>query len=509
MNYKSILTGLLIWACGSMLLADLPGGYNMYSANFSVRDENNSPKSGIHVKLEVWTYTTEYEIHTVNLYGTTNSQGGVYLQTLIPPELSESLYSMTARMIDTDYSIIQSSNTWTNSQNYLNPYFKIVYDRDKDLVNDNLEQQLAEKFSPVLHKHYYDLQEGLSNVDWILSGRSSLKAFNYLGQEAYNSTITSPDQIHATIGSADRDSNGKGEMTTYWILDINDAFRFSSAPTGERPLYYHVYQDENGYFYIQYWYFLAMNDVSAFTNNSTWHEGDFEHVTIKVDPDQYPVAVNFYRHEGGRTILASDAWWSSSNANSYNDVQVGYSSQRNHLHVWLAANSHGSYNRFESVYKLEAEAKVDFCTSLDDESFTDNVDYDGSSHDLYFQYDYLENLGEIQESPLKKASNGFYYNYAHGMYWLEHFETKGTISKIWLPSIVRFGTYWGEACGMYPIGSSVFQASPFSPFKGQTHEWNAFSIELLPGGFGNTDESHFMGFATKTITWVTDPVEGD
>ncbi|MCB9502837.1 MAG: hypothetical protein H6696_12950 [Deferribacteres bacterium] len=128
MNYKSILTGLLIWVCGSILLADLPGGYNMYSALFSVRDAFNNPLSGKSVKLVVRTYTIEDELHIVNLYGTTNSQGSVYLETLIPPELSESLYDMQAYVIvgDPDYSIGESSNTWTNSQNYLNPYFKIV-----------------------------------------------------------------------------------------------------------------------------------------------------------------------------------------------------------------------------------------------------------------------------------------------------------------------------------------------------------------------------------------------
>ena len=151
---------------------------------------------------------------------------------------------------------------------------------------------------------------------------------------------------------------------------------------------------------------------------------------------------------------------------------------------------------------------MDVCSDLDDESYVDNVDYDGISYDLYFPYDYLENLGEVQQSPLKLASNGWYYPYAHGVFWLEHYVPIGSLQNSWLTYFGRFGTYWGAACGMYPIGQNILHASPYSPIMGQTHEWMEFTFETSQDGCGNTDASYVLGFANIKVSWVDDSAEG-
>ncbi len=161
-----------------------------------------------------------------------------------------------------------------------------------------------------------------------------------------------------------------------------------------------------------------MNDVQDQTNNNTWHEGDFEHVSIKVDSLQNPVAVNFYRHEGGRTVSPSECWWSSTPDLTYSGLVQGYSPSRTHLHIWIAANSHASYNRYQEVYRFTATGPDQLCPNLVDEDYIDNVDCDPSNYDLYFAYDYLEKLGEI-----KISTN------AHGYTWFSHYNPRKTSSK--------------------------------------------------------------------------------
>ncbi len=109
------------------------------------------------------------------------------------------------------------------------------------------------------------------------------------------------------------DSWGYGQGSAYYRWDMDNAELYKDEVPGERPLYYHVYKD-GSYYYVQYWYFMAMNDIRDQTNEHTWHEGDFEHVAIEVENvggGFVPRRVNFYKHEGGRQFLASECWWGS------------------------------------------------------------------------------------------------------------------------------------------------------------------------------------------------------
>ncbi len=343
-------------------------------------------------------------------------------------------------------------------------------------------------------------------------GFLSLSAYNTLGQKIYDSGINSPQELHVYLGSADRDSHGIDDQYTFWLLDIDDTYRYLSAPSGQRPLYYHVYEDPR-YYYVQYWYFFNMNDISSQTANNSWHEGDFEHVSIKInkifEPTLEPVSVNFYRHEGGRTIPASDCWWSSSNSLSYSGIQQGYDPSHTHLHIWIAANAHASYNRYDKVYRITTQSPVDPCPSLDNEDYKDNVDYDPTGYDLYFEYDFLDKLGEFSESPLQQASNGGYYPYAHNYYWFEHYEPTKS-SKVWLTYAGRIGNYWGEGCLGIGYQNSP---SPAMPVYGtDSHEWLTFTQATGTHGFGNLQEDKtFFGieFVDVQITFVPDDPDGD
>ena len=99
----------------------------------------------------------------------------------------EGLDNMHARIIDPDYSILSSENTTTYSWQTIWPEFEVLYyldDLDDDLIDDDLELQIAEKFKPILHKHSYDLQAGLQNFDNLLAdGSFTLKVYNDNGQD--------------------------------------------------------------------------------------------------------------------------------------------------------------------------------------------------------------------------------------------------------------------------------------------------------------------------------------
>jgi hypothetical protein len=150
-----------------------------------------------------------------------------------------------------------------------------------------------------------------------------------------------------------------------------------------------------------------------------------------------------------------------------------------------------------------------------DEDYIDNVDYNPSGYDLYFPYDYLENLGEYKKSPLY---NGYYY--AHGYYWFSHYEPAKSISKPWLCFIGTFGgQYWYEQCEELQViphqiigATTLMTLSPLSPIfeanaEQPSHEWTNFTEVYSPIGFGNLIEHPL--FTTMTKFYTSDPPDGD
>ncbi len=461
------------------------------SANYVYRGElYTTPQASVQIKMTAIAVINDFDWIQEEVYGTTDANGYCYLSIYIPDTEFTYLDRIFVEVVDANYNTVASANTSSNSSYHINPAFAVIVDQDFDGIEDAIEVQLAEKFKPVLHKHSHDKQQGLSNVDWVLTGKSTLKAYNALGQEVYNAAISTPADIHVYMGSGDRDSFGTGDYWTEWQLDIDDSYRYNSAPIGQRPIYYHVYKEGNHYF-VQYWFFFNMNDIIDQTVNDTWHEGDFEHVSLKIDGNHDPVAINFFRHEGGRTISPNDCWWSSSNALTYSGISQGYSSNKTNLHIWIAANSHASYNRYDLVYSNSFTAAIgNFCMSLDPDSFIDNVDYDPAGYDLYFEYDYLEKLGEYKQQL-----------FAHDWNWAQHYEPVGP-SKLWLNFIGRFGEFWAGTCNFFDDQT----ASPLSPIF-PNHEWLSFTEDYSQYGFGNHLKSNF--FLNHAIFFTIDPSIGD
>jgi hypothetical protein len=460
----------------------------------TVTDPTGSPVQGVQVKMFAILGTgIDYDSGTV--YGTTNSSGQVTLyQRLCPDGNPITELYMTVSIGNEDFTVLSSSSTSTTLYTVLYPEFEVDHITDGDILDDFFELQLAEKFKPILHTHSWEKQEGLSSAEWILSWKSNLKAYNILGQKVYDSVLSSPADIH-DWSDGTWDSFGAGQSWRFWQLDIHNTYRYQESPVGQRPLYYHVYKEGN-YYYLQYWIFLGMNDIIDQTFNDSWHEGDFEHVSLKINSSLVPVAVNFYRHEGGRTISPSECWWSSSNNQTYSGVTQGYASSRTHLHIWIAANAHGAYNRYERVYNIIADGPLDICSGLDPENYVDNVDYEPSGHDLYFTYDFLKKMGEYE-----------YSAQAHGYTYIGGHYEPAEQSLAWLTFIGRFGEFWYQGCGVpFPLGTG--SDSPLSPaFGGYSHEWTSFTEDYNQAGFGNPSSDGI--FADVTISWINDSSSGD
>jgi hypothetical protein len=373
-------------------------------------------------------------------------------------------------------------------------------DNDQDALEDSFERTLAEKFSPVLHRHSFDNQPDLADIDQVLYD-SRLIIYSWVGDLIWNQPLSS-HSLHVT-DTRDFCTYADDSLYGRMYVDFADSWRTRGSAVGSRPLYYHVYPS-GGYIYIQYWYFLTFNDLRDYTNNDTWHEGDWEHVSLRVarvGSDYVPDLLNFYKHDGGHTKTAAQAWWSGSNARSYAGLRQGYDSSHTHLHVWLAADSHASYSRYDPVYHFVLSNLF----GIGNEELTDNADYDPAGFDLYFPYDRMQNMGEVAYVPYDHEHDGRTFDYHR-----THRPVDG-VELRWLRYVGRIGDNWIGGFGC-PWGTEKPQTpSPYTPATGEiSHEWIEFTVNTGTSGFGNTGgDGCFLFSDGGAINWVADPPAGD
>lgn len=476
----TILCGLFFFAANSSTRPE----YWEYTAVAFVYDHEDNPMSGIKVYLSVCAHDGEENLSGY-AYGYTNQYGYVVVTYYIDGEYDPELDFMRSYVYNPPYSTMDATGDYTTSSSSIYPEFWIAIDLDNDDVPDVVEEEIAEKFKPVLHKHSYDLSQGLANFEkHLIDGKFTLKVYNDIAQLLYNQVVSGSETALHKWETWHWDTYGAGSVSNeVYNLDLNNSVRYSSAPVDQRPLYYHVY-NEGSYYYVQYWYYFGMNDISD--QSGTWHESDWEHVSIRLIKNGSvftPNKINFYLHEGGMTKSASNCWWSSSNSLTYSGIQQGYDENHTHLHIWLAANSHASYNRNSLVYK----AVFTMFALGPIKTYVDRVDYDQSGYDLYFQYDYLEKLGEVTKEILVECPDSGYSLEFHSY-------PCGSGSKHWL-------AYRGK------LGDFLHSGSPFMPAKNPpnpSHEWWSFTNS---SNFGNTDQWEFV--YSMYIYWITDNGIGD
>jgi len=418
-------------------------------------------------------------------YGYTNSNGFVFLQCCIAGPSHLVLDYMRAYVSNPPYTALEAVGEETTSGSVIYPEFWVAIDLDCDYVADVQEEEIAEKFKPVLHKHSYDLSQGLANFEkHLVDGKFTLKVYDDWGKEQWSGVVSGSETALHKWSYWHWDTYGCGSVS-HGVTNLNLAnnVRYVSAPSGQRPIYYHVYKS-GSYYYVQYWYYFGMNDISAQTD--TWHESDWEHVSIRLTKNGSvftPDKVNYYIHEGGKTVPASLCWWSPTNATTYSNIQQGYDEDHTHLHIWLAANAHASYNRYSlvlrNIFRLFAFAPL--------KDYVDRVDYSPTGYDLYFPYDQLAKLGEItKENYVECPDSGYTLEY--------HCYPIGSTSKHWLAYIGKLGDF-------YHTGP------PFMPAKdpgNPSHEWTEFTDSP---DFGNNNT--WGGLYEMDIDWVPDNALGD
>jgi len=450
-----------------------------YYTNDPVQGQSIKFKVSYSVMLEPEAFPEQAE-HYVN--GVTNANGDCYLAMLIP--LEEEWYDVPfppevewlQASSSGPYIVVSSTGTFAYSATTLYPTFYVASnDQDKDGINENIESTIAEQYKPVLIKSttvaHPDAQANLGNFE------NSIPNSNLYVIDV--GTISTPPNAHAWGNGPPKWDTYSFPHPYYSYLNFNDGIRYSGAPIGQRPLYYHVYRDESNY-YVQYWYWFDMNDIINQTMLDAWHEGDWEHFSIKLNSNFEPVGINVYQHLGGHTKTTNNGKWSSSGLYP-SDTQIGYDSNHTHPIIYIAANSHASYFFDDEVYHIVGRTAIG---GVKIEDYIDEVDYsvnlngnEGVDYSL-FRYDYLEKLGEVE--------NGTNI-YCHGVLFTIHSYIYPN-SKEWLGYRGYCGDGWRS------------DAPPRTPFFGL--EYYDFSIDYTLDGFGNDDISKWWGLGVGIITWI-------
>ena len=464
MKHIVLTITLLAFILGITLCAYAGAPFECYAHVYDYYTGTNV--SGATVTFHVHVYIGG-ELEIYNEQGVTNGNGYCYIY-IAAPQQSYTLEYIQATVSST-YLLAESEGTYSSSSQILYPYFYLAtQDPDKDAVNDNVEVTIAEKFAPVLIKAddghfnygYYEFQEGLGNFKQSIDNYSEL-------------CILFPNDTLPEIRTGYTDAHyweddwcsyashfEASENEMFWLI-----FTFSNpyfgAQVGDRPLYYHVYKD-GSYFYVQYWYWFNMNDLSEESSCDEWHEGDWEHISIRLNYNSStkvftPDKINLYQHHGGHTKSYTEGKWVTSADNpNFSDTHTGYTDSYSHPLIFIAANAHASYFYNDLVYYIDVYLQY----------HEDRVDYDLTSGVSIFTYDDLEKLGETQVC----------HNYTiHGHTYDIHAIFPLGESKPWLGFVGR--------CGTSNLSWAIGNTAPHVPSYGI--EYYGFSVGH--NGFGNTD----------------------
>ncbi len=200
----------------------------------------------------------------------------------------------------------------------LQPWLASADDRNGNGLDDALEEALLARFAPLVLLEPRE-RAMPANVDWYLA-RAQLE----------------PDlrpEVHVTqaslLGNWDAALRTLGREVAR--LRPNHAARPGSPDPRDWIVYGHVYPAQDGGVLVQYWFFYPFNDFLAVFN----HEGDWEHVTVRLDRALRPVGAWYARHRRS----APGKWF------AWNDL----AREGDHPVALSARGSHASYAEHDEV----------------------------------------------------------------------------------------------------------------------------------------------------------------
>ena len=258
------------------------------------------------------------------------------------------------------------------------PSFAWGVDNDGDGLDDGTEWDLANQYAPVLYMPNLitlaDANAGVagdwtwpSTVSWYLPqvrmrihhggctdhqllDVGQVNTTNLLQQShmRYVRKWYGTCEHEAPVQYSDRSWH---EDDHYFLEAISeDAVHSGMRTQSSWQLYFHAYPNTIGGVSIQYWVFYPYNDFVASAN----HEGDWEHVTVRLDANRQPAGVWFAQHNGGTEYLASQVSWYGT-----------------HPQVWVADGSHASYRAEADCDNIVAEGGDNSCwTNVNQRWFT-------------------------------------------------------------------------------------------------------------------------------------------
>lgn len=205
---------------------------------------------------------------------------------------------------------IDGVNFGTNSLSELNGAVPTPPNTNSDLMD------LAIYYSPYIWFHPEESSYP-SSIDWYLRNINITSTYDFLAKSPLNNIIYVPQGITPSPGSVNRYNltsfNSKGEVwfknafspgytKVPWDINSNSSNKFRmehkrylrDGNPNDAKIYVY-FKNSGSYLHIQYWVFYPFNGGGA-----GWHEGDWEHITVALNPDLSINAINFQEHGDSR-----------------------------------------------------------------------------------------------------------------------------------------------------------------------------------------------------------------
>jgi hypothetical protein len=211
-------------------------------------------------------------------------------------------------------------------------------DADADGILDTTENELAERFAPIII-HDKDDANLPAEVDWFLK-RTSMEYYNnngFLHRDDHQPMGGPPLTQVALLGKVGAGSGGnpvvhsdgtrsRDRQHTFAILDVSNSDRQGSLSTSDWRTYFHCFRNYYGGVTLQYWRFYAYNTGNQGGVDIDNHGGDWEGVQVLLGKDLEPVLFRFLGHVGIETKTGSE-------------VEL----EGNHLRVYSEPGGHASH----------------------------------------------------------------------------------------------------------------------------------------------------------------------
>lgn len=196
-------------------------------------------------------------------------------------------------------------------------------DGDTDGVADACEQELADRFAPIVY-HSSDESNYPTNVDRFL-GQSTLGFFDdACAPDLKVELLRAPRQaqllghdIEGTCGGGEAVRSGgtrsARKARTFFLKDVSPAERRGSADSRDWTTYVHAYPNDGGGVTLQYWRFYAYNDA---LND---HGGDWEGLHVVLDAAQRPERVRLLAHSGMQDLSPLELDWEGTHVRVFSE----------------------------------------------------------------------------------------------------------------------------------------------------------------------------------------------